>query len=220
MNRRVAMGPTSLILGALLAGGAAPISGFAQSGSPAANAKTPLAQSTGPMAAAVTDGSQAPFSIVATVADFAWLEGTWRGEWGPRVAELVWMAPQAGVMTGAFSLMETDKVLVIELFTIAQTPTGVELNIRHFTPELMAWEKGDPTRLTLSSFDNKRYEFFNAVDGKPKRSILTRIDADTYASRSEIVPDTGDQQVIEITYHRVPPPNQPAEKNTMHRKKS
>jgi hypothetical protein len=60
----------------------------------------------------------------------------------------------------------------------------------------------------------------NAVDGKPKRSILTRIDADTYASRSEIVPDTGDQQVIEITYHRVPPPNQPAEKNTVHRKKS
>jgi hypothetical protein len=82
MNRRVALGRTSLILGALLVSGTASISGFAQSGSPVANAKTPLAQSAGPMAVAVTDGSQAPFSIVATVADFAWLEGTWRGEWG------------------------------------------------------------------------------------------------------------------------------------------
>ncbi|MGA8036959.1 MAG: DUF6265 family protein [Candidatus Acidiferrales bacterium] len=219
MNRRIAPCYTSLILGALLASGAAPIPGFAQSGSNA-NAKAPAEAVAGPLAATAKDGSLAAVSIVATVADLAWLEGTWRGEWGPRVAQLVWMAPQAGVMTGAFSLMETDKVLVIELFTIAQTPTGVELNIRHFTPDLMAWEKGDPTRLTLSSFDDKRYEFDNAVDGKPKRSILSRIDADTYISRSEIAPDTGNQQVIEITYHRIPPPSQPAEKNAAHRKKS
>ena len=217
MNPRVAMSCTSLILGALLGSGVAPMSGFAQSGS-AGTAKSPGSPSANSVAAPATDGSQAHVSIVATVADFAWLQGTWRGEWGPRVAQMVWMAPQAGVMTGAFSLMETDKVLVIELFTITQTPAGVELNIRHFTPELMAWEKGDPTRLTLSSFDNKRYVFDNAVDGKPKRSIFSRIDADTYTSRSEIIPDTGDQQVIEITYHRVPPPNQPVEKNAGHRK--
>jgi Domain of unknown function (DUF6265) len=211
---------TLLIFSALLAFAAVPAA-FAQSSAGATiGGNIAGSATTGPMARTTASAPPVSASIVATVADFAWLEGTWRGEWGPRVAEQVWMKPQAGVMSGAFSLMETDKVLVIELFTIVQLPSGVQFNIRHFTPELAAWEKGDPTRLTLAGFDNKRFEFVNAVDGKPKKSILTRIDADTYVARSEIIPDTGDEQVIEITYHRVLPTNQPADKSAAKKRKT
>lgn len=216
----------ALILGALLALSAVPGTarsrGRVQSGVGAKTEDAPAAGAAGakPGGGASADGaSQVSASIIATVADLRWLEGTWRGEWGPRAAEQVWMAPQAGVMTGTFSLMETDKVLVIELFSILQTPGGVGFNIRHFTPELNAWEKGDPTRLTLGSFDNKTFEFDNAVDGKPKKFIFTRTDADTYVSRAEIVPETGDAQVIEITYHRVAPVAQPTDKNASKKKK-
>jgi hypothetical protein len=158
-------------------------------------------------------------SIVATVADFGWLAGTWRGEWGPRVAELVWLPPQAGVMTGAYTLMETDKVLVVELFTLVQTPNGVELYIRHFTPQEVPWEKGEATKLLLVNFDNTHFEFNNPVDGKPKTSIIQKVDADTYSWRAEIVPDTGEPQTIEITYHRVVPVAPVAEKNAGKKKK-
>jgi hypothetical protein len=158
--------------------------------------------------------------IVATVADFAWLAGTWRGEWGPRVAELVWMPPQAGVMTGAYTLMETDKVLVVELFTLVQTPNGVELYIRHFTPQEVPWEKGDATKLSLVNFDNTHFEFNNAVNGKPKTSIIQKVDADTFKWRAEIVPDTGEPQTIEITYHRVVPVSAPVEKGAGKKKKA
>jgi hypothetical protein len=158
--------------------------------------------------------------IVATVADFGWLAGTWRGEWGPRVAELVWMPPQAGVMTGAYTLMETDKVLVVELFTLVQTPSGVELYIRHFTPQEVPWEKGDATKLSLVNFDNTHFEFNNAVDGKPKTSIMQRVDTpDTFKWRAEIVPETGEPQTIEITYHRVVPVAPVAEKGAAKKKK-
>lgn len=158
--------------------------------------------------------------IVATVADFGWLAGSWRGEWGPRAAELVWMPPQAGVMTGAYTLMETDKVLVIELFTLVQTPSGVELYIRHFTPQEVPWEKGDATKLSLVNFDSTHFEFNNAVDGKPKTSIMQRADnPDTFAWRAEIVPDTGEPQTIEITYHRVVPVSAPVEKGAGKKKK-
>jgi hypothetical protein len=223
MKRGGAMRCTALILGALLALGAAPklvaargrMHARIQSGAGAKTGSTPGAAATG----VGVGGAQVSASIIPTVADLRWLEGTWRGEWGPRVAEQVWMAPQAGVMTGTFSLMETDKVLVIELFSILQTAGGVGFNIRHFTPELNAWEKGDPTRLTLASFDNKTFEFDNAVDGKPKKFIFTRTDADTFVSRAEIVPDTGEPQVIEITYHRVPPVAPVADKNAAKKKK-
>jgi hypothetical protein len=140
-----------------------------------------------------------------TLADFAWLEGRWQGNWGPRSAEQVWMSPKSGLMLGTFRLVEDDKTLVIELFTLIQKPDGIEFRFRHFTPELVAWEKSDPTLLTLESVNPKQAIFVNPVDGQPRRSFLTRIDQDTYVARSEIVPDSGDTQVVEITYHRQKP---------------
>ena len=112
------------------------------------------------------------------------------------------MSPKAGLMLGTFRLVEDDKTLVIELFTLIQKPDGIEFRFRHFTPELVPWEKSDPTLLTLESVDPKQAVFVNPVDGQPRRSILTRVDQDTYVARSEIVPDSGDMQVVEITYHR------------------
>jgi hypothetical protein len=149
-----------------------------------------------------------------TLADFAWLEGHWRGDWGPRVAEQVWMAPKAGMMTGLFRLVEGDRTLVLEMFTLVEKPDGINFYFRHFTPELVPWEKGDATLLTLVSADAKKIEFENPVNGQPKRAILLRVDADTYTARSEIVPEQGDMQVIEITYHRVKPaPEKPNAKS-------
>jgi Domain of unknown function (DUF6265) len=150
-----------------------------------------------------------------TLADFAWLEGRWRGEWGPRVAEQVWMAPNAGTMAGLFRLVENDKLLVIELFTLVEKPDEIDFYFRHFTPSLLPWEKSDATFLKLANLEAKRADFENPVNGMPKRAILTRVDADTYVARSEIIPDQGDAQIIEITYHRQKPaagqPNAPGQ---------
>lgn len=168
------------------------------------------------MAKTATAGADGKAPVATpTLADLAWLEGQWQGKWGPRVAEQTWMAPKAGIMTGLFRLVEGDKTLVLEMFTVVEKPDGINFYFRHFTPELVPWEKGDATLLNLSSSDAKKIEFVNPVNGQPKRAILLRVDAGTYISRSEIVPDQGDMQVIEITYHRVnpPPPEKPNAKN-------
>ncbi len=164
----------------------------------------------GAQAALTPDPPSAPAqkAPAAKLADFEWLEGRWRGEWGPRVAEQVWLAPKANLMVGVFRLTEGDKPLVIELFTIVQKPDGINFYSRHFTTALVPWEKSDATVLNLASADGKKIDFENPANGMPKRAILTRIDADTYISRSELVPQKGDAQVIEITYHRQPPSGQ------------
>jgi Domain of unknown function (DUF6265) len=149
----------------------------------------------------------------ATLADFAWLEGHWQGTWGPRVAEQSWTSPKAGTMLGTFRLVEDEKTLVLELFTLVEKPEAINFYIRHFTPALVPWEKTDATFLKLVDFDATKVLFENPVDGEPKHSVITRVDADTFVSRSEIIPEGGDLQVIEITYHRqkpvvaVPPPS-------------
>ena len=148
-------------------------------------------------------GSQANSrSAQATLANLAWLEGRWQGNWGPRTAEETWMAPKAGVITGLFREIENDKTLVIELFSLVETSDGIEFRFRHFTPSLAPWEGSGPTVLKLAGADPAQIVFENALEGKPKRVIFTRIGPDTYISRSEIVPDQGETQVTEITYHR------------------
>jgi len=141
----------------------------------------------------------------AKLSNFAWLEGRWRGEWGPRTAEQTWMAPIAGTLVGTFRLVEMEKPLVIELFTLVQRPDGINFYFRHFTPELVPWEKSEATLLNLTSLDTNKFVFENRVSGMPKSATLTRINADTYISRSELISEKGDPQTIEITYHRQPP---------------
>ncbi|MFZ3333635.1 MAG: DUF6265 family protein [Candidatus Acidiferrales bacterium] len=158
-------------------------------------------------------------ALPAKLADFEWLEGHWRGEWGPRVAEQIWLAPKAGLMVGVFRLTEGDKPLVIELFTIVQKTDGINFYLRHFTTALVPWEKSDATVLNLASADGKKIDFENPANGMPKRALLTRVDADTYTSRSELVPPKGDMQVIEITYHRQPPAGQSSGGNGGRQKK-
>jgi hypothetical protein len=155
-----------------------------------------------------------------SLADFSWLEGTWRGEWGPRTAEQVWLAPKAGEALGIFRLVENEKTLVIELFTLVQNSSGIDFYLRHFTPQLIPWEKSDATRLHLANRGGTKFEFENPTNGMPKRAILTRLDADTFVARSEIIPENGEIQVVEITYHRQKlAAENPSAGNAAHRKK-
>ena len=143
-----------------------------------------------------------------TLAQFGWLKGQWRGEWGSRIAEQTWLEPNAGETAGLFRLIEGQKILVLEIFSLVEKPQGVQLYLRHLTPDLLPWEKSDATVLKLESVDATKATFLNPVDGEPKRTIFMRLDADTYTSRSEIEPAEGEPQVIEITFHRQKP--QPA----------
>jgi Domain of unknown function (DUF6265) len=169
--------------------------------------------------------AQAPGSTPAAAAksvldNFAWLEGRWRGDWGPRLAEQAWLGPKAGEMLGVFRLAEGDKTLVIELFALVEQSEGVDFYIRHFTPQLLPWEKSDATVLNLAKFDTTTFDFENPSNAMPKRSVLTRIDADTFISRSDLIPENGEMQIIEITYHREKPaPEKPSAGSGGHQKK-
>jgi hypothetical protein len=136
---------------------------------------------------------------------FSWLEGQWRGEWGARITQMTWLEPKAGEMAGLFRLIEGQKTLVLELFSIIEKPEGIQFYLRHLTPELLPWEKSDATMLKLDAVDPTKAIFVNPVSGEPKRLIFTRLDADTYMQRSEIEPADGEPQVIEITFHRQKP---------------
>jgi Domain of unknown function (DUF6265) len=145
----------------------------------------------------------------ATLADFSWLAGRWEGKLGPppaekqMTAEQQWMAPRNGTMQGFFRLTDSEKTIVIELFTIRETPTGIEFYFRHFSPELMPWEEKEAYHLNLTKSDAGVFRFDNPIVNQLKDAILTRVDNDTYISHGDITDADGKPKSIEVIYHHV-----------------
>ncbi len=135
--------------------------------------------------------------------DFSWLAGRWEGKLGPMTAEQQWMAPKNGTMQGFFRLTDTEKTIVIELFTIRETPGGIEFYFRHFSPELKPWEEKEAYHLNLTKSEGGVFRFDNSVVNQLKDAILTRVDGDTYVSHGDITDADGKPKAIEVTYHRV-----------------
>jgi len=137
--------------------------------------------------------------------DLSWLQGQWTGAWGPRTATQTWSAPKAGAILGTLQIVADNETTVVEFVTISQTPNGVIYRLLHFTPSLALWEKAGPAVLSLMSSDTRKFVFQNQGDTQPQQIVLSRVDPDTYVDRSEVLPDSGDPQITEITFHRQKP---------------
>jgi hypothetical protein len=139
----------------------------------------------------------------ATLADFAWMEGRWKGELGSNVAELSFSSPADGVITSILKLHGNGKVLVVEISNFVETPDGIVEYIRHYSPKLDQYEKGDPIVLKLASFNATTVEFDNTVNNQPKRAMITRVGADAFTAHSDLYDAKGEHDVIDVTYTRV-----------------
>lgn len=162
--------------------------------------------------------NSSPTNPKPSISDFAWLEGKWEGNWGPRLAEQVWLSPKGGELPGLFRVVENDKTLVLELFSLVENSDEIEMRIRHFTPSLVPWEQSAIAVLRLTNLDATEAIFENASSGQPIRETLIRIDADTYLLRTEISQAANNNQITEIRFQRVKPPVQvvPPEKTKKH----
>src|SRR5215467_1365526 len=145
----------------------------------------------------------------ARLTDFAWLAGRWEGKLGASgsdkqmTAEQQWMSPKNGAMQGFFRLTDNEKTIVIELFTIRETPDGIAFYFRHFSPELKPWEEKEAYHLNLTKWDANTFRFDNPVVNQLKDAILTHNGDDTYTSHGDVTGADGKPAVIEVTYHRV-----------------
>jgi Domain of unknown function (DUF6265) len=149
--------------------------------------------------------AQKASSPQATLADFAWLAGGWQGELSGLQVDQSYMAPKNGLMLGDFRMTDNQKTLFVEIFTFLETKDGVDLYVRHFSPELRIGqdEKDRPLLLKLVRFDSKQAEFRTPEGAQPIRDTVTRTGDDSFAVHLEISGDNGKTQTIDISYHRV-----------------
>lgn len=109
---------------------------------------------------------QTPLTAVTT-ADFAWLAGTWEGKLAGKegmVAAVAYQRPAAGTITGVMRLHQGDKLMVVELISMIDTPRGVEVRFRHFTGALEAMETTFKQNMVLKSHEPAKDTFENLAE--------------------------------------------------------
>lgn len=139
----------------------------------------------------------------ATLADFAWMEGSWRGP-GPRggTAEIHFMGPSAGILPAAFRLEQEGRVVVLELLTLVEEDDGLHMYVRHFSPELRPMEEEHAIDLRLEEHRGDRFMFSNVREGNPTVSVMSREGPDAFVSMSELARPDGTADTIRVEYRR------------------
>ena len=149
---------------------------------------------------------------MAHVADFGWITGTWEGRLAgsPAIAEVMFTTPKAGMLSGVMRLVQDEKILVVELISMVDTPSGVEMRFRHFSPELVAYEPEFKQTMRLKSHRVDADVFENTVaydkslsSTQPRLAAWSRLGADEFVGHSDIIGDDGKPAVVEVTYKRV-----------------
>lgn len=143
-----------------------------------------------------------PAEKKSKLADFAWLSGHWTAELPEGHVDQYWASPGPDGYFGMFRLTTPEKTLVLEFFTLHETPTGIEMRVRHFDMDMTAREKEQPIILRLKSFSKDTAVFENPFNNEPKRSTLKRLGPDSFRAKSEIVHADKKTEVIELTLTR------------------
>lgn len=97
---------------------------------------------------------------VATLADAAWLVGSWTGTAFGQNFEETWNPPSAGSMVGLFKLYDDDGVSFYEILLLTVEEGTLSLKVKHFNADFTAWEeKGDYVDFRLVKLEDDALHF-------------------------------------------------------------
>jgi hypothetical protein len=156
------------------------------------------------LAQAAEPAAPAPLASV-TVADFAWLTGTWQGEVEGDFVEDQWSVPAGGVMVGTFRWVrggKDGKLALYELLALEPGPEGPILWLRHFGARLVAREdKEGAIAFRLTAYKPNEATFDHRDPQNPLRLIYRREGADRLVAILERT-ENGKPVVTDFVYRR------------------
>jgi len=169
-----------------------------------------LADAQRPMEHSVTRHARA-------TADFAWLTGDWEGKLSGQTdvsTQMTFQSPSGGMMTGLMRVLAGDKPVMIELISLVDGVSGVEMRFRHFTGTLETVEPVFKQSFLLTRSTSDTDTFKNVVPfDKSLMSTEARVawwarrGPNDLVAHSDILDKDGKPGTVEVVYHRVAHPS-------------
>jgi hypothetical protein len=141
----------------------------------------------------------------ATMADVAWLAGSWKSASTDNnlpASEEIWSAPAANAMMGMFRMYQGDRIIIYEFLMLEQTPDGLFMRLRHFQSGMEGLED-KPIRLKLSSFSADKLVFDNPDGNQPKQIVYALQDGEQLAVTVTSVRDSS-PETFTLNFQRSP----------------
>jgi hypothetical protein len=134
--------------------------------------------------------------------DLGWMAGNWTASMDGNTAERSCSNPTGGSMTCTLRVIAAGKVVWLEFSALRETPSGIVLDTRFFTPDL---QPADPVsnELVLKSATANEWVFENPHGTQPKDAIVTRIGENAMKGRADLVDQQGKASVMDISWQRV-----------------
>ena len=173
-----------------------------------------------PLAARTQGAVQNSPSDVARVKadDFAWMTGRWIGRLRNATAEQICSTPQSGELLCLFRIFVQGQPAMYELYTLYDTPKGLELRSLTFPTDLTEKTVRQPLLMTLQKYTDKEVVFAGAPGAQVATSTLLR---DSPATMNGIIMFNDQKEPhIRVRWEKVPydakvdynPPEQASER--------
>lgn len=131
----------------------------------------------------------------ASIEDFDWIAGHWKGEAFGGIVEELWSPPLGDSMMCAFKLVVNDKTSFYEIVVLKEVDETVILKLKHFHGDLKGWEEKDETvDFPLVKLENDKAYF----DG-----FTFHLISENELVMYVVISDQGEHQEVKFHYTRV-----------------
>jgi hypothetical protein len=136
----------------------------------------------------------------ATVAQLGWMVGRWSAAEGESRIEEIWSPPDAGIMMGSFRWLKGGETSLYEFMLLKPGPAGLELHIKHFSPDLVGWEGKDAsTAFDLVELDDREALFYPRASGSSGWAVY-RIADDGWLEFEELSEEEGAEPGLKLRF--------------------
>lgn len=120
----------------------------------------------------------APAAMAASIADLAWMTGTWSGAVGPGVLEENWTVPRDGSIQSVVRMTGGGQTSMVELIVIEEKDDTLVLHLQQWDPGMKPRTEG-PTVMKLAEMGDSTVAFEVVGEGMFSTLRYTR-DGDTF----------------------------------------
>jgi hypothetical protein len=148
---------------------------------------------------ALTSTGVAEMRKAPSIADLAWMTGSWIGSFGEQTLEENWSQPAGGTIACLVRITGNDQTNMVELILIEELDDSLLFRVRQWLPGFVP-RRPEPQIMTLAELSDRSVSFDGTGDSDFEHLTYSRPSEDLF--QIDVVPRQGEPFRIELRKNR------------------